>query len=97
MTFHLDLHRSVGVFHTVIKGLLGKGGPSTGLQVHCSAKRLIKSATTKINLLILDAIFVTQVLCHMSHDNHAVFRRAVFGVVLQRALTQRQTKQLDFK
>ena len=59
VTFQLDLHLSVGVFHTLMKGLLGKGGPLTRLQAHGNAVK--KRATTENPCMMLDAI-----LCHAS-------------------------------
>ena len=59
MTFQLDVQLSVGVFHTAVKGLLGKGGPLTPLQAHGNAVK--RRATTERNPCMLDAI-----LCHAS-------------------------------
>ena len=39
----LGLQRSVGVFHTVIKGLLGRGGPKTQLQLYFTTETKTKA------------------------------------------------------
>ena len=66
MTFQLDVQFSVGVFHTVMKGLLGKGGPLRRLQEYGNAVK--KRATTERNPCMLDASFChvrPTVTCHM--------------------------------
>ena len=51
-TFHFGLHRSVGVFHTVINGLLGRGGPWKQPELHNTTNEINETIQCKVNALV---------------------------------------------
>ena len=68
VTFQLDVQLSVGVFHTVMKGLLGKGGPFTWLQAYGNAVKKRATTENRCMIMMLDAPFChasPTVTCHM--------------------------------
>ena len=78
-TFHFGLHRSVGVFHTVINGLLGRGGPWKQPELHTTTEKISETISCKVDALVKVKIvkIILLLICCLGGDLHRKRQRDV--------------------
>ena len=71
-TFHSGSHRSVGVFHTVINGLLSRGGLWKQPELHSTTDKISETILCKVDALVKVKIvkIILLLICCLGGDLH---------------------------